>query len=343
MKNNDLVSVIIPVFNVYPYLIEALDSVIHQTYDKLEIIIIDDGSTDGSGEICDEYSRQSHNIKVIHQENKGLSAARNVGLDMAHGEFIAFLDSDDKYHPDFVLFMKTVLDRENVDIAICRYTVHRTVGSMLQSDGDLSIPSIKCGSYNRISSLQALADGTMNPNVWNKLYRSKLWENVRFPEGHVYEDIDTMYRVMNLCERIYLIDERLYMRRIRPGSITGSKTQKYISDRILAESHFTLFIKAHSPEIYTSMHLNKRKTVKLKVLISSYLWACRYYWNQENTFRLKLREQIIEIGDAVEVYQLDTHTKICFWMIRFCPFLIRTLYPIYSAVCSRRIESEEYD
>ena len=94
MGNNELVSVIIPVYNVQPYLREALDSVIHQTYSNLEIIIIDDGSTDGSGRICDEYAEQDQRIKVIHQENKGLSSTRNAGLDRMTGEIVAFLDSD---------------------------------------------------------------------------------------------------------------------------------------------------------------------------------------------------------------------------------------------------------
>ena len=97
MIGSGLISVIIPVFNVRPYLAKALESVIRQTYSHLEIIVVDDGSTDGSGDICDEFAARDERIKVIHQENRGLSAARNAGLDRAAGEYIAFLDSDDAW------------------------------------------------------------------------------------------------------------------------------------------------------------------------------------------------------------------------------------------------------
>lgn len=100
-----LVSVIVPVYNVKPYLNEALDSVINQTYRNQEIILIDDGSTDGSGEICDEYATRDNRIKVIHQTNQGLSAARNAGLDIMHGSVISFLDSDDAFHPQMIEIM----------------------------------------------------------------------------------------------------------------------------------------------------------------------------------------------------------------------------------------------
>ncbi len=99
-----LVSVIVPVYNVLPYLQEALDSLIGQTYRELEIILIDDGSTDGSGDVCDEYAERDQRINVIHQENKGLSAARNVGLDEANGDYIAFLDPDDAFHRKIAFF-----------------------------------------------------------------------------------------------------------------------------------------------------------------------------------------------------------------------------------------------
>ena len=105
MQYDPLVSVIIPVYNVEPYLKEALDSVLDQSYQNLEIILIDDGSTDRSGKICDDYSETDDRIRVIHQENKGLSSARNKGLDLMHGELVAFLDPDDAYHPDYVSAM----------------------------------------------------------------------------------------------------------------------------------------------------------------------------------------------------------------------------------------------
>ena len=118
MRGSGLISIIIPVFNVRPYLETALESVIRQTYSHLEIIVIDDGSADGSGVICDEFAKRDERIKVIHQENRGLSSARNTGIDMMSGDAVAFLDPDDSYHPDYIKAMAEAMERENADIVV---------------------------------------------------------------------------------------------------------------------------------------------------------------------------------------------------------------------------------
>ena len=130
MQNKGFVSVIIPVYNVRPFLEEALDSVLNQTYKNLEIIIIDDGSTDGSGEICDEYAGRDNRIQVIHQDNGGLSAARNAGLDVMTGDLVAFLDPDDAYVDSFIETLVNAMAAEDVDLVICGCTVHYTTGPL---------------------------------------------------------------------------------------------------------------------------------------------------------------------------------------------------------------------
>ena len=134
MDNSSLVSVIIPVFNVQPFLSEALDSVIQQTYRNLEIILIDDGSRDGSEEICDEYARRDERIVVIHQKNKGLSAARNAGLDIMSGNAIVFLDPDDAFQPDYIKAMMTEMICQEADLVICKYALLNSTGKMTKND-----------------------------------------------------------------------------------------------------------------------------------------------------------------------------------------------------------------
>ena len=219
MEFGSLVSIIIPVYNVKLYLKEALDSVIHQTYQNLEIIIIDDGSTDGSEKLCDEYTEKDQRIIVIHQENKGLSNARNVGLDLMHGEALAFLDSDDAYSSDYVRVMAEAMIREKADIVICRYTIHNTTDRLSPSGREKKLPRITQGLYDRKQSLCALVDGAINNSVWNKLYRQELWTDIRFPNGRVYEDFDTSYRIFNACKTVYVVDKSQYLYRKRPGSI----------------------------------------------------------------------------------------------------------------------------
>ena len=123
MEIGGLVTIIIPVYNTAPYLLEALDSVIQQDYSNLEIIIIDDGSTDGSEKICDIYAEKDSRIRVIHQENKGLSCARNTGLDIMSGDSVAFLDSDDVLHPTYVKTMVAAMCRKKTDLVVCRYSI----------------------------------------------------------------------------------------------------------------------------------------------------------------------------------------------------------------------------
>ena len=241
MESNLLVSIIIPVFNVAPYLVEALNSVISQTYENLEIVIIDDGSTDESGHICDEYKEKDNRIIVVHQENKGLSTARNIGLGLISGDAIAFLDSDDAYHPDFVRKMVDAMIREKADLVICKSTVHNTSGNMSQNGQDQMFPSLGKGKYDRVTALQALVDRSIDHTVWNKLYSRRLWGNIRFPDGCVFEDVDTTYRIIDNCRSIYVLNEPLYLHRKRPESITETRSRKNINDWRLAFSHLELF------------------------------------------------------------------------------------------------------
>lgn len=257
MDNSILVSVIIPVYNVASYLVEALDSVVHQTYENLEIIVIDDGSTDGSGKMCDEYAEKDRRFRVIHQENRGLSAARNVGLDIMTGEVVAFLDSDDAFHPDFIRTMIDAMRQKSADLVVCKFVVFHTSGLMRFEGNEKEKPTIDSGEYDSITVLRALADGMINDSVWNMLYHRKLWENIRYPVGHVYEDTDTTFKIFNLCNTIYVLDQPLYLYRKRSMSITETHSPQNISDRISALFHFETFVKEHTPEIFSEEQLKK--------------------------------------------------------------------------------------
>ena len=305
-----LVSVIIPVFNVAPYLREALDSVVQQTWPHLEIIIVDDGSTDGSGKICDEY-RADARVQVIHQENRGLSAARNAGLDRAAGEYIAFLDSDDAWHPDFI--RKLMGAMENADIAICQYEVHRL---KLDTRGQIC-PAAQKGFYSRKEALRALVEGTINVSVWNKLFRKELWTEIRFPEGHNYEDIDTTCRVFDLCSRISFLDEPLYLYRKRPGSITRTGSRKNKDDWTLACRHLEAFVETHIPEVFDEKHLKKARQSRLSVMLRFY---AKGYVDEE-----EIRAAWKEADPENCSFRMRTACRI----IRFCPWLMKVLYPVY--------------
>ena len=255
-SNSDkvLVSVIIPVYNVEGYLLECVESVRNQTHKLLEIILVDDGSTDNSGNLCENYLKIDKRIKVIHKLNGGLSSARNVGIQNATGEFIAFVDSDDWI--------------ENT-------MIQRLLTSCLESGSLLSM----CGSYIAFSKenikvrkcplkseclplnefwIKLLKTKEGDFISCDKLYHRSLWGNYKFPEGKIYEDIRVLYKVIEQSNVISTVAEPLYYYRLRDNAITsvfnpqalelvdvGAEIREYINERYpyLAKQSFGFFIK----------------------------------------------------------------------------------------------------
>ena len=304
------ISVIIPVYNVAPYLREALDSVVRQTYRNLDVIIVDDGSTDGSDAICEEY-RSDPRVRVIHQENRGLSNARNRGLDLAGGEYIAFLDSDDAYDPEFAEKMLEAI--ENVDVAVCRYDVHR--GKL--DTGGRTEPPIKEGWYDREEALRALVNGSINNSVWNKIYRKELWNRIRFPDGHNYEDVETTCQIFDACGQMRVLNRTLYYHRRRPGSITDTPTKKNMEDRKLAYDHLTVFVETHIPEVFSEEHLEKVRQMNLAGMMAGFVSGA------VDTAEIRAA------CEGIEPAGFSFRFRAAMWMIRLCPWLLRMIYPAY--------------
>ena len=328
MGQSGLISIIVPVYNVRPYLEEALDSVLCQSYGKLEIILVDDGSADGSGEVCDSYAKRDARVIVLHQENRGLSAARNAGLDRMTGEAVAFLDPDDAYDPCYIEAMWHAMRGERADMVVCKYTVHSTVEKLSRKGGERADPPIGPGLYDRLAALRALADGTINVSVWNKLYRRRLWTDLRFPEGHVYEDIDTTYRVVGRCDVVYALDQPLYLHRKRPGSITDTISSENIRDWERAYAHFVCFVSENTPEIFTPEQCLCVQNRMLGGLIAQYV-RC---FGREDIDSAALRARVMALGSRIGTGGLSWRMRIAWGMLRSCPWLLRTVYPVYQPI-----------
>ena len=233
-----LISVIIPVYNVEKYLHRCLDSVIAQTYQNLEIICVDDGSIDESGRICDQYAVRDARIKVIHQENQGLSAARNRGLDVAEGEYIAFVDSDDYILEDMYKKMLDKLLNYNVDLCVCQWQYEFSDGRQVVKRKNIA-PTI----YGRKTSLEFarfLYMGNYENGVvvaaWNKLYRRTLLDKIRF-EGRIHEDEAFSGRIMAKNISVYVMEEQFYVYAQNGDSLTNKpfSANKFFSLDALAE------------------------------------------------------------------------------------------------------------
>jgi len=324
-----LVSVIIPVYNVAPYLREALDSVINQTYQHLEILVIDDGSTDGSSQICDEY-RFDPRIIVFHQENHGLSNARNNGLDVATGEYIAFLDSDDAWHQSFIEDLLATIERTNSDIAMCRYSVQKTDGRLIsqekKGERGLTKPRAQAGTYERENSLRMTIHGVLNWSVWNRLYRAELWKNIRFPEGHNFEDVDTIYHIIDICKTVTMIELVLYYHRFRPGSITQTMSWKNIDDRKRAFSRLEEYMRAHTPKIFSEGRVQKK--IHSSGLIGMILCYIRFSFGGE-VQREALRKEILATGQQIGVESCTIRCRGAFFIVKYCPWLLKTVCSAY--------------
>lgn len=211
-----LISVIVPVYNVETYLRECIESILNQSFSDFELILVDDGSTDSSGIICDEYLKEDSRISVIHKENGGLSSARNAGLDYIFAnsctEFISFIDSDDFVHKDFLKELLFAID--GCDMALCYY-------SKFIDSSDFRIPKVRTVDKKDYWDLNS-STNSFTICAWNKLYRKFIFESIRYPEGRIFEDSYIIHDIILRCKKIALVEKFLYYYRIRSSSIVHS-------------------------------------------------------------------------------------------------------------------------
>ena len=219
---NDLISIIIPVYNVEKYLRKCIDSVLEQTYKNIEVILVDDGSTDNCGKICDEYLLKDGRIKVIHKENGGLSDARNKGIDASNGKYIMFVDSDDYVDKDMIKLLYNSLINSGADMSICRF-VHVDEAGNVTNDFNESLP---CENMILTSehALRWFAVEYLPFFVISccKLYKRFLWDRIRFPKGKINEDEFVSHEIFGECETITFVNRSLYYYLQRSGSIMSS-------------------------------------------------------------------------------------------------------------------------
>lgn len=216
---NPLITVIVPVYNTEKYLSKCVDSIINQTYTKLEIILVDDGSTDSSPQICDRYEVQDQRVKVIHKKNGGQATARNAALSIAKGEFIGFVDSDDYVDSSMYQTLIDAIDRHHADIAVCgRYNVNLVTGSLyMQFDFEQEV------TWNSKSALKKLLiwDG-IDSSPCDKVFSKELFVGARFPSGYICEDVALVYKLIDKASKIVHTGKSLYYYLQRQGSTSRS-------------------------------------------------------------------------------------------------------------------------
>ena len=251
------ISIIIPVYNVEKYIRKCIDSVLSQTFTDIEVILVDDGSTDDSGKICDEYSRVDSRIKVIHKNNGGLSSARNAGIEIANGKYLGFVDSDDYIANDMFEMLYFNIIKENADLSICG------IFHCYESKK----PVVNSPWYGVLNSEQAIEYAFLGKffsvNAVTKLYKRHLFDTIRYPDGKTSEDAFIIVDILSQCNKIVATSKQKYFYFHREGSITTVKSAANCFDCIDAYQRNKDIIAERYPRL-------------INIAMSRYCWSFFY-------------------------------------------------------------------
>jgi glycosyltransferase involved in cell wall biosynthesis len=298
---NPLISVIIPVYNGESYLIECIESIQRQTYAPLEIILVDDGSTDGSGKLCDKCASIDSRIQVIHQNNQGLSGARNRGLRQCSGEYIAFVDGDDAVSEDYLEFLWAQIHLTGADISCCGFHRFHRLSEIPPWQGKTRSGILSGEEALRLALYQKEIP---DYSAWNKLFKRDLFKTIRFPEGRLFEDLGTVIYLMHHCSRIaYSTVPKYYYRQHSESILRSSFSEKKLELLDIAEEILN-FVRQKSPsaeKAAINTLISASFTIILKATGSSTLYReyrkrawghiKRFRWEGLGDFRIRGRNR----------------------------------------------------
>lgn len=305
-SKQDLISVVIPIYKVADLLPKCVDSILAQSYRNLEIILVDDGSPDNSGEICEEYAKKDHRVKVVHKKNGGLSSARNAGIDIHTGKYILFVDSDDYINPKMIETLYQNLQTTGADISICdyvpfsdkkqvknRYSEQKFVISGNEKY-DYIAPSNKYSEYGTVSTVQ-----------WNKLFKSEIFKKLRYPEGKINEDEFIITNQFHLAKKISYILEPLYYYYQRPNSIIHSFSMNRL-DIIDAFNLRIDFYRSQQLDQYI-LPIRKMKVIFLIDFVGNYYSVIKKDHKAKETLDSYIQQNA---SDAKELLRQDVSRKL---------------------------------
>lgn len=281
----DLISVIIPAYNVEKYISKCIESVIGQSHKDLELIIVDDGSTDGTGNIIDEYALRDARVRVIHKDNAGVAEARNTALDAVSGSMIAFADADDYMEPDMLKHLYDQMTRNKADMVSCGYYEEYSGRTELKRMGEGTAILNKNEAYEDFFKMS----GRIGSGCWNKLIRSEVLKDIRYKGYTMGEDVELLSRVLDRCGRVVCLDYAGYHYVHRDDSATQLVFRPANMDIISVVSEMADYIRENHPELLKQlygfhaawyvavlqvlkkskgMHTHKKEVVRLRADIS---------------------------------------------------------------------------
>lgn len=309
------ISVICPVYNVKPYLKQCINSILLQSFKNFELLLIDDGSTDGSEIICNIFEKKDSRIRVIHQENQGVSAARNVGLVHAKGTYIAFIDSDDIVYSEYLEQLYNSLTKNNADISICNY--FHFVSEKDIKNWDVNSDSIRIYSGREACKKMYISDNDALSMVtlWGKLIPKNMFNNIRFPIGRIHEDQFILYKILYKCEKCIEIKKQLYGYRHNPTGIINSNFSNSRYDDILAMDQAIDFYKKQDDKELVQAASRLRESLIAKYSIMAR--KAKKYKNIPEPYKMSLKNAIKKLQ---EIHGIDYYEM---FMYRYYPNIVK--------------------
>lgn len=240
-----IISIIVPVYNVEPYLENCIKSILTQNFSSFEVILVNDGSKDKSGKICDEYAQIDTRVKVVHKENVGVSSARNIGIEMALGDFIGFIDGDDRIDENMYRELYRLCVETDSDISICK--LGREIdGHIINFDQDLYIKEM-----DNTEAMKQLFKGTLYRfSLCNKLFKKHCFDNIQFPEGRIHEDLSTTYKLFANSKKIIFTNYIGYIYIMRENSILTSTFNEKRLDAFIGWDEILTFMRERYNHLY---------------------------------------------------------------------------------------------
>lgn len=315
MSMNDLplISIIVPVYNVAPYLKRCLESIQGQTYRNIEIILVDDGSSDSSGRICEEYAAKDIRLKVMHKANGGLSAARNEGIIKASGEYISFVDSDDYVCETYIERLFRILYDHDADIAVCGYFRGRE--ERLPKNKSIQGKQGKIRSYTAKEMLRQWHGKykQIETVVWNKLYKKTLFteNNIFFPTGCVFEDVYISHLLIDKSQKIAITSEKLYYYYQRKDSTIHTVSEKRMWESILAQNKRLSFFEDNGYKAaYERLAVQRQK----QYMLDYYTALTHGMWKLRREMLFLFKEQY---GNLCHYKSVKIWERLIFFIFRY--------------------------
>lgn len=318
---NPVVTVIVPVYNVETDLDRCVESLVGQTLKEIQIVLVDDGSTDSSGELCDDWVHRDARIRVVHKPNGGLSSARNAGIEVAEGDYLGFVDSDDYVEPCMYETLLSSIAGEGIAIATCGRYVH--MGDFVKEEYSAAVGGIKLTSVDAMK--EVLLGNIIDVSACDKLYSRELFDEIRYPEGRISEDAAIILQLLDRCVTVIHVGSSLYHYVFRSGSISKSRYSHKKYDVMRNCTEMAFWTRVNKPEIAT--HVDSYSCVQMAGMIEDMINTpgARKEWEEDyaDYWRLFRRTfgEYASLGEHqrkefVRVAATRVHLYRLFWLAR---------------------------